>query len=164
MAAQLDEAGSWEFDAYIPISALRGTGLAPVVGELTSRLPDGPLYYPPGSTTDQPEQLLVAEIVREKFLGRLREELPHSLTVQVRDMEERPGGVLYIDASVIVERPSQKPIVLGRGGELLASAGRDARRELEVLFGTKVYLDLRVRVEKDWQRQPELLDRLGFGD
>lgn len=164
VAAQLSEAGSWDCDAYVPVSALRREGLQPVLDEVVARLPEGPLYFPPGSATDQPEELLIAEIVREKFLDRLREELPHSLTVLVRETQERAGGTLYVDALVVVERESQKPIVIGKGGQVLAAAGSEARRELEVLFGVKVYLDLRVRVEKDWQRHPDLLNRLGFGD
>lgn len=159
---QLAEAGIWDFDAYVPVSALQRDGLDTLLGELTARLPEGPLYFPPDATTDQPEQLLIGEIVREKFLGRLRDELPHSLTVMVREMEERPNGVLFVDAAVIVERESQKGIVIGKDGEMLAGAGTEARREIEALLGTKVYLELRVRVEKDWQRRPELLDRLGF--
>ncbi|MGH9167988.1 MAG: KH domain-containing protein, partial [Acidimicrobiia bacterium] len=92
----------------------------------------------------------------------LREELPHSLAVEVQEMEERAGGLLYIAADLIVERVSQRGMVIGKGGGLLQEAGSEARRELEALFGTKVYLDLRVKVEKDWQRTPALLDRLGF--
>ena len=100
--------------------------------------------------------------MREKFLDRLHDELPHSLVVIVRDMTQRANGTLYIDASAVVERASQKGIVIGKGGELLRTAGSEARRELESIFGTPVFLDLRVRVEKDWQQHPETLDRLGF--
>jgi GTP-binding protein Era len=162
IAQQLTEAAAWDFDAYVPLSAITSDGLDLLVGEITPLLPAGPLYFPRGAKTDQPEQLLIGEIVREKFLERLREELPHSLTVFVRDIEERPNGVLYVDALLIVERDSQKGIVIGKGGELIAAAGSEARREIEALLGAKVFLDLRAKVEKDWQRNPQLLDRLGF--
>jgi GTP-binding protein Era len=113
--------------------------------------------------TDQPESLVVSEIVREKFLERLRDELPHSLLVRIEDMEQRDNGLLDITADVIVERKSQKGIVIGKGGELLKIAGTEAREELEVLFGTKVNLKLHVVVEKDGQIRGQLLDRFGFG-
>jgi len=159
---QLAEAAGWDFDAYVPLSALTADGLDLLVGELTRFLPEGPLYFPRDATSDQPEQQLIGEIVREKFLERLREELPHSLTVMVREMEERENGVLYVDAVLVVERESQKGIVIGKKGERIAAAGAEARHEIEALLGTRVYLDLRVKVEKDWQRNPQLLDRLGF--
>ena len=159
---RLLEASEWDFDAYVPASALEGAALEPIVEELVARLPEGPFYFPTDVVSDQPEQQLIGEIVREKFLDRLRDELPHSLTVIVRDMEQRDSGTLYIDAVAVVERSSQKGIIIGKGGEMLRTAGSEARAELETIFGTKVFLDLRVRVEKDWQQQPELLDRLGF--
>ena len=162
VAERLMEAAGWDFDAYVPTSALDGEGLEPVVDELVSRLPDGPLYFPVDAISDQPEKQLIAEIIREKFLDRLRDELPHSLTVIVRELEQRESGNLYVDAVAIVERSSQKGIIIGKGGEMLKTAGTEARRELETIFGTKVFVELRVRVEKDWQQQPELLDRLGF--
>ena len=162
VAAQLGEAGEWDFDAYIPASALTGEGREPVLVEAAARLPEGPPLFPDDMVTDQPESLLMAEIVREKFLDRLREELPHSLTVVVTDTETRSGGTLYVAATVVVERESQKHIVIGKGGAILGAAGTEARQELEALLGTAIYLDLRVKVEKDWQRRDHLLDRLGF--
>jgi GTP-binding protein Era len=130
--------------------------------ELATRLPEGPQFYPEDMTTDQPEGLVVAEIVREKFLDRLRDELPHALVVRVEDIEQRDDGLIDVAADVIVERNSQKGIVIGKGGALLKTAGSEARQELEALFGEKVNLSLQVVVEKDWQRTPQLLDRLGF--
>ncbi|MDH3498742.1 MAG: GTPase Era [Acidimicrobiia bacterium] len=159
---RLTEGAVWDFAAYVPLSAANRDGIHQLRDELVGRLPDGPQYFPRDATTDQPEELLVAEIVREKFLARLREELPHSLTVRTREIETRDDGLLSIDAQVVVERKSQKGIVIGKSGEVLGAAGAEARAELEALFGTKVYLGLRVVVEKDWQRRPELLDRLGF--
>jgi GTP-binding protein Era len=159
---QLAEAAEWPFEDYFPISAVTGEGVAEMVAELVARLPEGPQFYPEDMTTDQPESLIVAEIVREKFLDRLREELPHALVVRLEDIEQRPDGLIDISADLVVERNSQKGIVIGKGGSLLKTAGTEAREELEALFGEKVNLELRVVVEKDWQRIPQLLDRLGF--
>ncbi|HUF15180.1 MAG TPA: GTPase Era [Acidimicrobiia bacterium] len=162
--SQLVAASEWPWQHYFPISARTGEGIAGMLEEIASRLPEGPRYYPEGMITDQPEAMVIAEIVREKFLGRLRDELPHALTVRVEDIEERADGLLDIAADVIVERDSQKGIVIGKQGSLLKMAGTEARTELETLLGTRVNLMLRVTVEKDWQRTPQLLDRLGFED
>jgi GTP-binding protein Era len=159
---QLTQAGKWDFAAYLPVSAKMRSGVAELVSEVVERLPEGPAYYPPGVTTDQPEELVISEIVREKFLDRLREELPHSLVVAVEDLEQRDNGLIDIAADVIVERSSQKGIVIGKGGSLLQAAGTEARKDLEALLGNKVNLMLQVKVEPDWQRRPQLLDRLGF--
>ncbi len=159
---QLDEAGEWDFEAYVPISALKDDGLDRVVRELVALLPDGPFFFPPEMHTDQPDQFLAAELVREKYLSRLREELPQSVAVVVGDIETRDDGVVVVPAIVYVERESQKGIVIGKGGELAKAVGSEARPELERLFGAKVFLDLRVKVEKDWQRLDHALDRLGF--
>lgn len=161
IAPQLAAAADWDFAAYVPISARTGAGVAELVDELSSRLPEGPAYFPRDMTSDQSEEVLVGEIIREKFLGRLREELPHSLHVVVRSMEERPN-LVWIDANLLVERESQKGIVIGAGGEMLRQAGSAARSELEKLLSSRVHLELRVKVEPDWQRKPEILDRLGF--
>ena len=158
----LAEASAWEFSAYVPVSAKEGTGLAELTEELKGRLPEGPLFFPPDMVTDQPDAFMIREIIREKYLDRLRDELPHSLAVDVRDIDERANGTLYVDAALVVERDSQKGIVIGRKGELLRTCGAEARKELEVRFGTSVYLDLRVNVEKNWQDKPVLLDRMGF--
>ncbi len=162
ITVRLAEAGEWDFDAYVPVSALEGENLAPVVEEIVVRLPEGPAYFPPEMVTDQPERFLIGELIREKFLARLREELPHSLAVTIEDLEEQPNGVLRIDARLVVERDSQKGIVIGKGGDLIKAAGTEARHEIEALLGTKVFLDLRVRVEKDWQERPAIIDRLGM--
>ncbi len=159
---RLLEAAGWEFDAYVPVSAVEGAGLETLVGELVTRLPEGPRYFPPGMRTDQPDELLAAELVREKYLARLRDELPHSLAVAVEEIATRDSGLVYISATVYVERNSQKGMVIGKGGELLRTVGAEARPELERVFGARVYLDLRVKVERDWQRRDQLLDRLGF--
>lgn len=162
IAMVLTEAARWDFAAYVPISALRGENLEAVVAEITTRLPEGPMYFPADATSDQPDWFFSAEVIREKFLARLRHELPHSLLVTVEDFEVRPDGLVLVVAKLVVESGSQRGIVIGRGGALLKEAGSAARRELEVFFGAKVYLDLRVVVEKKWQARSVLLDRFGF--
>jgi GTP-binding protein Era len=159
---QLTRAGEWDFAAYVPISALKGVGLEALRTELEGLMPEGPFFFPPHMHTDQPDQLLAGELVREKYLSRLREELPHSLAVVVGDIEERDNGVLYIPATVYIERQSQKGMVIGKGGGLIKTVGAEARTELERLFGVPVFLDLRVKVEKDWQRMDDSLNRMGF--
>lgn len=159
---QLLAAANWPFTDIFPISAKSGDGVDRFVAHLAGLLDEGPAYYPEGMVTDQPEQLIVAEIIREKFLDRLREELPHSLVIRVEEIEQREGGLIDVHADVIVERDSQKGIVIGRGGKLLEVAGTEARVELEGLLGAKVNLQLKVVVEKDWQTRPQMLDRFGF--
>ena len=159
---QLTVAAEWDFDAYVPLSAFSGRGMDGLVDELSSRLGEGSALFPPDMDTDQSEDFLIAELVREKFLDRLREELPHSLHIRLKDVEEEED-LTRIEADVLVERESQKGIVIGRGGQMLEAAGSDARRELESLLGTQVHLALRVKVESDWQRRPASLDRLGYG-
>lgn len=162
VAACLMEVARWDFATYVPISALRKENLQAVVAEITGRLPPGPMYFPPGAVTDQPDSFFASEVVREKFLSGLRQELPHSLLVAVEDFHVRHDGLVSINARLVVESSSQKGIVIGKGGARLKEAGSAARRELEAFFGAKVYLDLRVVVEKKWQRRPVLLDRFGF--
>jgi GTP-binding protein Era len=159
---QLGEAGEWDFDAYVPISAKKSDGMGLVISELVGLCEPGPFFFPPDAKSDQPDQLLAAELIREKYLARLRDELPHSLAVVVNDLETLDNGVVRIDATAYVERESQKGMVIGKGGKLVRDVGTEARADLEILFGTKVFLDLNVKVEKDWQTKDELLDRLGF--
>ena len=159
---RLGEAGEWDFAAHVPVSALEGVNLQPIVDEITALLPEGPAYFPPDMVTDQPERFLISEIIREKFLSRLREELPHSLAVVIEDMEEQENGVLRLDVRLIVERDSQKGIVIGKGGSVIKAAGTEARAEIESLLGTRVFLDLRARVERDWQERPSIIERLGM--
>ena len=159
---QLAAAGEWGFDAYVPISALKSDGIDLVLSELAALCGPGPFFFPPDVRSDQPDELLAAELIREKYLARLRDELPHSLAVVINDLETLDNGVVRIDASALVERESQKGMVIGKGGQLVRAVGTEARVDLEKLFGTKVYLDLNVKVEKDWQSSAESLDRLGF--
>jgi GTPase len=153
-----------DFAEIVPVSARDGTQLDLLVELVLRHLPEGRPLYPEGHTSDEPEQHLVAELIREKALARVRDELPHSVAVLVEEMGPDPDreGLLVIRAFLFVERASQKPIVLGRGGSVLRDIGTQARAELEALFGTQVYLDLRVKVAKDWQRDPRQLSRLGF--
>jgi len=159
---QLAEASEWDFKAYVPISAVEKQNLEPVVAELEGLLPEGPPYFPEDMTSDQSEPFLIGEIVREKFLERLRQELPHSLAVVVDDVGVGEDGITRVQARLLVERESQKGIVIGKGGSVLQASGTAARLELETLLGTKVHLDLRVKVEKDWQQRPAVIERLGM--
>lgn len=159
---QLGEAGEWNFDAYVPISAKRSDGIDLVISELVGLCEPGPFFFPPDAKSDQPDRLLAAELIREKYLARLRDELPHSLAVVINDLETLDNGVVRIDATAYVERDSQKGMVIGKGGTVVRDVGTEARVDLEKLFGTKVFLDLNVKVEKDWQTKDDLLDRLGF--
>ena len=153
-----------EFDEFIPLSARSGDGVDLLRQTIVGRMPEGPMYYPEGTNTDQPPPVFVAELVREKLLGRTHDELPHSIAVVTEDYEERDDGLLEIHSTIYVERDSQKGIVIGKGGANVKAAGTEAREEIELLFGRRVFLDLRVKVEKDWQRRAHALERLGFGD
>ena len=159
---QLEEAGTWGFTAYVPISALEKDGTGRILDEIDSLLGEGPQFFPMDVHMDQPERFHAAELIREKFLHRLREELPHSLAIVVEEIETRDNDVVYVAANALVERKSQKGIVIGKGGSLLREVGAEARADLERFFGSPVYLDIRVKVEEDWQRRDQALDRLGF--
>ncbi|CAN5655638.1 GTPase Era [soil metagenome] len=163
IAAALARASSLgDFTEFVPLSARTGDGVEVLRALLLEALPEGPPLYPPGTRRDQPPPVFVAELVREKLLARAREELPHSIAAVTEEYEERDDGLLDISMIVYVERPSQKGIVIGRGGETLKEVGTEAREEIEVLFGRRVYLHLRVKVEKEWQRRAHSLTRLGF--
>ena len=162
IGVQLTAAGAWDFAAYVPVSALKRDGIDRVIDEVDSRLEPGPFFFPTDVVTDQPDRLLAAELIREKYLSRLHDELPHSLAVVVDDMETQENDVLRISATAYVERESQKGMAIGKGGAMVREVGKSARYDLERLFGSKVFLDLNVKVEKDWQRTDEMLDRLGF--
>jgi GTP-binding protein Era len=154
-----------DFAAFVPLSARTGDGVDALLDELVARLPEGPHYYPDGMVSDQPESFLAAELVREKLLAVVRDELPHSIAVTTEAVEEREtadGPLLALTVIIRVERDSQKGIVIGKGGSVLKRAGTDARRELEALLGVRVHLETRVRVEPDWQRRAHSLDRLGL--
>jgi len=153
-----------EFADLVPVSAVDGFQVAELADLLVTRLPEGPQLYPDGELTDEPEATLIAELVREAALEGVRDELPHSIAVTVEDILPREGrdDMLDIYARIYVERPSQKGIVLGHKGERLREVGTAARRQIEALLGSRVYLNLHVKVAKDWQRDPKQLRRLGF--
>ncbi|WP_246178835.1 GTPase Era [Actinomadura decatromicini] len=158
--------GLGEFADIVPCSAERGFQVDLVGDLLISHLPDGMPLYPEGDLTDEPEQVLVAELIREAALEGVRDELPHSIAVVVDEMNAREGRADLVDvyAHLFVERSSQKGIIIGHKGARLREVGAAARRQIEALLGTKVFLDLRVSVLKDWQRDPKQLRRLGFYD
>jgi GTPase len=150
-----------EFAGYMPVSALTGEGLDVLLKEIVARLPEGPSYFPADHITDQPERFLAGELVREKILRETREEVPHSVTVLVDAWEETPR-LLRIYATVFVERAGQKGIVIGKQGSMLKRVGSLAREEMEAMFGKKVYLDLRVKVQPHWREKPAFLDTLDW--
>ncbi|MBR5163142.1 MAG: GTPase Era [Schwartzia sp.] len=152
-----------DFSAVVPISALSEENLDALLSEAKKHLPEGPAYYPEDMVTDQPERLIAAELVREKVLTLTRDEIPHSIAVDVDEMATRKNGDVYIRATIYVERDSQKGIVIGHKGAMLKEIGRLARPDIEMMLGGKVYLDLWVKVRKDWRNRDAILKSLGFG-
>ncbi|MGN6332081.1 MAG: GTPase Era [Motilibacteraceae bacterium] len=164
---RLGQQAGIEWAEIVPVSAVRGDQVDLLADLLVPLLPEGPPLYPEGELTDEPEQVMVAELIREAALEGVRDELPHSLAVVVEEMvprEDRPADrpLLDVRADLYVERPSQKAIVIGSGGSRLRDVGATARQHIEALLGTPVFLDLHVKVAKDWQRDPKQLRRLGF--
>ncbi len=151
-----------EFVAVIPLSAQKQENLASLLQEMHNLLPVGPQYYPDDMITDQPERLVAAELIREKILHHTNDELPHSIAVEIEEMKTRENGLVYIRGVVFVERESQKKIVIGNKGSLLKIIGSEARRDIQNLLGTKVYLELWVKVKKNWREQDSVLRELGF--
>jgi GTPase len=149
------------YDEIVPVSAKQGKGVGVLRQLILERIPEGPALYPVETISDQPLDVRLAEIVREKALAVTRQEVPHSIAVVVEELE-REDTLTKVHALLIVERDSQKGIVIGRGGETLKTIGTRAREEMELVLGTKVFLDLHVKVLKEWQRDPRALERLGF--
>jgi GTP-binding protein Era len=145
-----------------PVSARTGEGLEPLVARLAELVPEGPFLYPPEERSDQPTETLLAELIREQVLHRTRDELPHAVDVQIEEVRERDDGLAEITAQVWAESDSQKAILIGRGGSKIKEIGTAARVELERELGSRVFLDLHVRVRKRWRRDEALLDRLGI--
>jgi GTPase len=164
---ELGQELSVDWDEVVPVSATQGSQVDLLADLLVARLPEGPPLYPEGEVSDEPEEQLVAELIREAALEGVRQELPHSIAVVVEEMGLRAGRpqdrpLLDVYANLFVERDSQKSIVIGTKGSRLKDVGSRARRQIEALLGTPVYLDLRVKLAKDWQRDPKQLRRLGF--
>jgi GTPase len=165
--AELGRETATEWAEIVPVSAVSGDQVGLLADLLVAQMPEGPPLYPDGDLTDAPEEILVAELIREASLDGVRDELPHSIAVVVEEMglrEDRPADkpLLDISASLYVERSSQKGIVIGHQGSRLRQVGTVARKQIEALLGTPVYLDLHVKIAKDWQRDPKQLRKLGF--
>jgi GTP-binding protein Era len=152
----------WGFPEVLPVSALTGEGCEELVERLLARLPGGEPPYPDDYLTDQSERSIAAERIRERLLALTTQELPHATAVLIERWHERRGGLLEIDATILVDRESQKPIVIGRGGRLLKQVGVEARRELEAFLGRKVCLRTWVKVRRDWRDDERTLRELGL--
>lgn len=150
-----------DYVEIVPVSAELGTGVGLVRDLIVERIPEGPALYPEETVTDQTLEARLGEMIREKALAVTRQEVPHSIAVVIEEME-REGDLTRIHATLVVERDSQKGIVIGKGGQTLKTIGSKAREDMEPLLGTKVFLDLRVKVLKEWQKDPKALQRLGF--
>ena len=165
--AKLGESLGFEWAEIVPVSAVAGDQVQLLADLLVGLLPDGPPLYPEGELTDEPELIMVAELIREAALEGVHDELPHSIAVVVDEMVPREGRsadnpLLDVHASLYVERDSQKGIIIGHKGSRLRDVGMSSRKQIEALLGTKVHLDLRVKVAADWQRDPKQLRKLGF--
>ncbi len=150
------------FTAVVPISALQEIEFRGLVGEIIKQLPEGPNYFPEDMITDQPERIIAAEMIREKVLRSTRDEVPHSIAVEVDEFKVRDNDDIYIRANIFVERESQKGIVIGAKGSLLKKIGQQARQDIEALLGNKVFLELWVKVKPDWRNKDKALKELGY--
>jgi GTPase len=155
----LAELGDWH--EIFPMSATSGLNVEPLMEAVVDLLPPGPRYFPEGTVTDYPESLILAEYIREKALNVLREEVPHAVAVEIEEVE-RKENVTVVYATIHVERPSQRMIVLGKGGRTVKQIGTEARRDVERLLGTRIYLDLKVKVSPGWRSDRKFLERLGL--
>jgi GTPase len=153
------------FDEVVPISALNGNNVTTLMEQIMNYMEEGPQFYPSDHVTDHPERFIIAELIREKALHLTREEIPHSLAVVIEKIEnEEEKNTVFINATIIVERPSQKGIIIGKQGSMLKEIGTRARRDIERLLGTKTYLELWVKVQKDWRNKPMNLRDFGFNE
>ena len=153
---------SYPFEAVVPISAKERDNIEEVVNLLEKHLPEGPKYFPDDMITDQPERLIISDIVREKILLQTHDEIPHAIAVDVDEMKTRDDGTTYIRATIYVERDSQKGIIIGKQGSMLKLIGKQARADIERLLATKVFLDVWVKVKKDWRNKSGMLSELGY--
>ena len=152
----------YPFAEIVPISALQGNNVDRLLDQIKQHLPEGPQYYPADQVTDHPERFIITELIREKVLHSTREEIPHSIAVVMDSMQRRDNGAVYVGATIIVERDSQKGIVIGKQGKMLKEVGRKARADIEALLGSKVFLELWVKVQKDWRNRASHLRDFGF--
>lgn len=152
----------YDFAETIPISALQGNNVERLIDVIKNYMPEGPQYYPNDQVTDHPERFIIAELIREKVLHLTREEVPHSVAVIIEKIEKRDNGTIHIMAAIIVERNSQKGIVIGKQGAMLKEIGKRARMDIENLLGSKVFLELWVKVQKDWRDKATLLREFGY--
>ncbi len=151
------------FKGVFPLSALQGRGLKTFLESVLEIMPEGPQFYPPDMVTDQPERFIASEIIREKIIMLTRQEIPFSIAVVIEEMKDRENSeILDLRAEIFVERKSQVGIIVGKSGKLMKKAGTEARRELEAILGRHIFLDLRVKVKKDWRNREEELRRLGY--
>ena len=159
----IDQAASrFPFTEIVPVSALEGDGLEPLLSTIIRALPPGPALYPEDMLTDQPERFFVGEIIREHLFLAVREELPYASAVIVEDFTDRPNGTAFIQASIIIERSSQKGIIIGKNGRMLKTIGTSARKAVVDFLDRPVYLDLRVKVRPSWRKNEQELRRLGY--
>ncbi|ASK63159.1 GTPase Era [Virgibacillus phasianinus] len=152
----------YKFEEVIPISALQGNNVTHLLDVLKEKLPEGPRYYPEDQVTDHPERFIIGELIREKVLQLTHEEIPHSIAVVIENIEKRESNAIFIQATVITERKTQKGILIGKQGNMLKNIGKNARKDIESLLGTKVYLELWVKVQKDWRNKQSQLKEYGF--
>ncbi len=150
------------FKEIIPISALTGDGIEILIKTIIRYLSEGPKYYPDDLLTDQMERFMASEIIREKIMKKTEDEIPHSVAIEITDWSERESGVIFIHANIYVERDGQKGIIIGGGGSRLKIIGSSARHEIEKLLGTKIFLELQVKIKKDWRDSDRALKELGF--
>ncbi|GAB2573123.1 GTPase Era [Gracilibacillus alcaliphilus] len=154
---------AYSFEEIIPISALEGNNVGHLMDVLTEHLPEGPQYYPEDQVTDHPERFIISELIREKVLQLTREEIPHSIAVVIEQIQQREDDEkILVQAAIIVERKSQKGIVIGKQGRMLKEVGQRARADIEKLLGSKVYLELWVKVQENWRNRPHQLREFGF--
>lgn len=152
----------YDFNEIIPISAQEGNNVNHLIDVIKTDLPAGPQYYPEDQVTDHPERFIISELIREKVLHLTKEEIQHSVAVSIENIKKQNNSKLLIQATIITERSSQKGILIGKQGSMLKSIGKSAREDIEKLLGTKVYLELWVKVQKDWRNKPRQLNEFGF--
>ena len=159
-----DYTALYNFAAVVPVSALEDKEFPGLLGEITKHLPEGPDYFPDDILTDQPERVIAGEMIREKVLLNTRDEVPHSVAVEVEEFKVRENDDIYIRATIFVERESQKGIIIGAKGSLLKKIGQEARKDIQALLGGKVFLDLWVKVKADWRNKDKALKQFGYQD